>query len=483
MRRKLLLLFVATIIILVSGSFQIILPETPAQTGADPNEPTWKNLADNIDPLPVQAIFDSPTNFVISFDGTYSYADNSVETVYGGPGNAGGVDGTNQAAVIQAAINHDSDPAHILIKDVMTNLTSGLIINKNMELQCSAPGKCGSPNLIFDTSDSLITVAGGTSVVLSNLAINGQGRGGHGIDLSGCYFSQLDDITVMSVGRRGINNENTYGSANIVGSKVVIMGAREEGFYINGKMPISLDFQMLFCAGNGNGNANTRFSNVYLRNIFYSHIGTLVAAGADDCYGGQSDVGLYLDDGIWTLDIGTLYVEDLYKQGLIVGSWIDSPVNVNELHIGNFGAYNVAIMGDAANGITPILIRSCTNGFIDNIYESSTGYSEYPYTIDVYNINQFVIGNTNIQKGIRDYYGNHLTLLSKLYHATGHEIGTGAPQAIAHGCNFTPTYDQVILTERTTGGATPFQTKPPTEKYIFVQAPAGKDFTWRVDYS
>lgn len=65
----------------------------------------------------------------------------------------------------------------------------------------------------------------------------------------------------------------------------------------------------------------------------------------------------------------------------------------------------------------------------------------------------------------------------------GHETGTGLQQTIAHGCKFTPTYDQVFLSERTTGGALAKQTAAPDATNIYVTAIVDKDFIWWVRHS
>lgn len=63
---------------------------------------------------------------------------------------------------------------------------------------------------------------------------------------------------------------------------------------------------------------------------------------------------------------------------------------------------------------------------------------------------------------------------------TGTATGTGAQQTIAHGCAFTPTYDQVFLTERSTGGALAYQSAAPDATNIYITAALNKTYNWRV---
>lgn len=67
--------------------------------------------------------------------------------------------------------------------------------------------------------------------------------------------------------------------------------------------------------------------------------------------------------------------------------------------------------------------------------------------------------------------------------ASGNSTGVGSEQAIAHGCDFTPTYNQVILSERSTGGALAYQSSAPDATNIYVTATNTKDFTWQVKYN
>ena len=69
-----------------------------------------------------------------------------------------------------------------------------------------------------------------------------------------------------------------------------------------------------------------------------------------------------------------------------------------------------------------------------------------------------------------------------VYQNDGTSTGTNAQQTIAHGCNFTPTYDQVFLSERSTGLAVPYQSAAPDAINIYVTAVLNKTYNWRVSY-
>jgi hypothetical protein len=63
----------------------------------------------------------------------------------------------------------------------------------------------------------------------------------------------------------------------------------------------------------------------------------------------------------------------------------------------------------------------------------------------------------------------------------GSGVGTGAQQAIAHGCSGTPDASQVFLSEKDTGGARPYQSAPPDATNIYVKARRNRTFNWKVE--
>jgi len=65
------------------------------------------------------------------------------------------------------------------------------------------------------------------------------------------------------------------------------------------------------------------------------------------------------------------------------------------------------------------------------------------------------------------------------YRNSGMETGTGAQQTIAHGCAFTPTEANVILTN-IDNGANPYLSAPPDATNIYVTAASGLRYRWEV---
>jgi len=65
---------------------------------------------------------------------------------------------------------------------------------------------------------------------------------------------------------------------------------------------------------------------------------------------------------------------------------------------------------------------------------------------------------------------------------SGIATGTGAQQSIAHGCDFTPTKAQVIVSN-IDDGANPYLSADPDATNIYVTAVSGKDYRWEVKRS
>jgi hypothetical protein len=64
----------------------------------------------------------------------------------------------------------------------------------------------------------------------------------------------------------------------------------------------------------------------------------------------------------------------------------------------------------------------------------------------------------------------------------GTSTGTGAQQTIAHGCGFTPTTANVILTDLESGAAA-YCSAAPDDTNIYVTATNNQDYRWEVKYS
>lgn len=141
---------------------------------------------------------------------------------------------------------------------------------------------------------------------------------------------------------------------------------------------------------------------------------------------------------------------------------------------------------------------STLNRIIGNLFEGSQNRARIAANNNVFGLNSFEVNSgatdLNIAGSGHIVVGNNFTntvtttaTASLLKHNVGYVTensgtgtGNGAQQTIAHGCNFTPTYDQVFLSERATGGALARQTAAPDATNIYVTATNAKDYNWKV---
>jgi len=138
----------------------------------------------------------------------------------------------------------------------------------------------------------------------------------------------------------------------------------------------------------------------------------------------------------------------------------------------------------------PILVSgNCAGTVIQgNAFENTKGSIDIVLAADAANFmvtgNKFSITSASAIYSIAGKTG--LILRSNSGYITensGNATGTGAQQTIAHGCKFTPTYNQVVLSERSTGGALAYMSAAPDATNIYVTATNATDFTWQVKYN
>lgn len=122
--------------------------------------------------------------------------------------------------------------------------------------------------------------------------------------------------------------------------------------------------------------------------------------------------------------------------------------------------------------------------FKHNVFGTSSGVTPYANLTDIADGEVTLIGNsfwTSASSWTNpSAIGLAITDDTFTSSNSGNATGTGSEQAIAHGCSFTPTYNQVILSERSTGGALAYQSSAPNATHIHITATNEKDFTWQV---
>jgi len=108
----------------------------------------------------------------------------------------------------------------------------------------------------------------------------------------------------------------------------------------------------------------------------------------------------------------------------------------------------------------------------DYFLDLPSGNDVYLYSVHLSPVSKVPLWN-NPPKINKDGRGDNITENS------GTATGTGAQQSIAHGCGFTPTKAQVIVSN-IDDGANPYLSADPDATNIYVTAVSGKQYRWEV---
>jgi hypothetical protein len=129
----------------------------PTGTGDNKlDEKDWNAMKNRIDGFTPSGTFVSSYTYVVSTDGTDTYASNAFQTVYGGPDDAGSVDGGDAYAVINACISNIASTGSIFITAGVYTLTSGLVIDgKAISIYGEGPG---ASELRGSSTDVVLTI-------------------------------------------------------------------------------------------------------------------------------------------------------------------------------------------------------------------------------------------------------------------------------------------------------------------------------------
>ena len=138
----------------------------------------------------------------------------------------------------------------------------------------------------------------------------------------------------------------------------------------------------------------------------------------------------------------------------------------------------LAFVASSPNNSTATIM----NCYFDNMYSTKKAiHAGKPITV----INSYFTPDLAAPVDFEDTghikgWGNRWGANAYLTENSGTSTGTGAQQTIPHGCAFTPTYDQVFLSERSTGGALAYQSATPDATNIYVTATNLKTYNWQV---
>ena len=203
----------------------------------------WNAMKNRIDGFTPSGTFKSPYSYLIDFDGTDYHACNAFQTVYGGPDDEGGVDGTNIAAVSQAAIDatYTAGGGRVMFKAMDATFTSYLLLKPNVELLgegmgCTilrfdglpyglkSAGTAGTPHAglgIFNlqVAGDNNAVSAGVSLDYTYTAVRISGVGisyfATGLKLDSCYAIGVDNCEINYNTYAGVDAYDSHGTSYI----------------------------------------------------------------------------------------------------------------------------------------------------------------------------------------------------------------------------------------------------------------------------
>ncbi|MFA5365982.1 MAG: NosD domain-containing protein [Candidatus Bathyarchaeia archaeon] len=144
----------------------------PPSGGGGCNSLDWNAMVDRIDGFTASGVFRSQQKFIIDFDGTDYYACNAYQTIYGGASDAGGVDGSDPTAVIQACLTAATTGGLLFLKNNQYEVTK-LTVN-NPYIHLVGETLATELKLADGTNDDLLLINyGANDVQIENLYLNG----------------------------------------------------------------------------------------------------------------------------------------------------------------------------------------------------------------------------------------------------------------------------------------------------------------------
>jgi parallel beta-helix repeat protein len=165
----------------------------PAVTPAN-----WNAMVDCVNGYTPSGTFISPYTYVISTDGTDYYASNAFQTIYGGPDDAGGVDGADCTAVLNAAKGSGktlffraNTTYPVSATFAFSNLTGFSMIGEN---------RTAVLKLDDGVDNSLLYGKAATDIEISNLGLDGNG-------VNQTTWSNCIKLAALSSNIRIFNNE------------------------------------------------------------------------------------------------------------------------------------------------------------------------------------------------------------------------------------------------------------------------------------
>ena len=307
---------------------------------------------------------------------------------------------TNASYVLTSVLDTMENSNSVTIMDPL-ELDSTTTLDKSVEIDFANFGDTNNPNIIFTGTGNCITINppqliakhAAIEITIRNLRIDGQGHGENGIEISETVTLYAYDLKINNMGGKGFYSHAW--STFLRGTTITVSTNNKEGFYMNMGQ---IDVDLIFAVGNGGEN----YCNAVFQDVGPGSIGRLVASGGA---GIKSSYGAYFVSGNFGLTIGTLHLENVAIQPLIIGE-NETVCGLQNSVIESIFLYNSSTTPYAGY---PIVINNASSLNIGSIEErnaNSTAYL-YDYSMVILNVKSVVINSINIQKDIsRGTYSN-----------------------------------------------------------------------------
>lgn len=317
-------------------------------------------------------------DYIISTDGTDISVEKSCQTVYGGPNNKGGIDGTDASAVFNAAITAlEVSGGKIKVLQGNYSINSKIVFCDDVELHCIE-------GAVFNLSfNGVMFLFSG----VSNSAIRGAEIYGNRDYFSGTPIVVNDDMGVSSnisitnncifySGMRGISVEGSFSNNNNVSCNI-IEDTLQEGIMISYSGNNTINSNLVEKTGlhgivNTGGSYNTISGNTIkeVGSNFVSGFAHGIAVdgneGLNVCYGNIVSnntiieslmAGIEVADGAHNITINNNYVANTNEYGIYFGGYFAPSfhgiISGNILyHCGLNGDQGILVSGESAENPT-----------------------------------------------------------------------------------------------------------------------------------
>lgn len=324
-------------------------------------------------------------------------------------------------------------------------------------------GQTVANNCIKITKSTYVSVIGVT--VQNAYRSSAETANGEGIYFDGCSYGIMANNYALNCDKNGLKVRDLSGDFyHIVIANNVCVGNRDAG--IQAAADVSGNSRFVVIIGNtvkapselGPSNVT---DGIKAHDTDHLIIANNIVEGPGKTLSSRYGIELVGDASYYVVDGNVIY--NWYSGIVVQPSNIRSVISNNHIRNCTNGMH---IMGGAMRIVGNVIMENTTGILL----EVTSSYNRIT-------ANSFLANTTHIS----DAGSNNVIRMNYGYvtENSGTAVGTGEQQAIAHGCSFTPTKAQVIVSN-IDDGANPYLSADPDASNIYVTAVSGKAYRWEV---